>query len=244
MAFVDDELDATVSYEVDRHLTACPCCHAEAESIRAYDVRVREACRGGGASSAECAGARARLAAALAAVVAREGRRSRFVRASRRLGAVAALVLVVFGLVIGLMPGPAVADFATHHVLCLGMRKHWTFDRAELDSLCRAQTGGRGVIVSLEKAGYRLDEGAVCGVNGERFCHLVYRAEGRDPVSIFVGRQYAGWRGRLRDWERHDRDGPFEIVKFRCPAGTDYVMVGSPSQAELICEAVEPQIGR
>src|SRR5438552_4092743 len=124
MAFVDDELDAPASYEVDRHLAACSCCRAEAESIRAYDRRVREACCGASAKSPECEAARG------------------------------------------------------------------------------------------------------------------------DAVSVFVGRRLAGFVGRLRGADRSEQEGAFEVVKLRCPAGSEYVLVAPPGEAEEARAAVRPQIGR
>lgn len=245
MPFVDDELDAAASYEVDRHLAACPGCRAEAESIRSYDARLRGACRGEGAQGAACQAMRARLAAALDAEIARSTRRRSVGRLVRRGLAAAAVAVVAVGLVIGLLPGPAAADFAADHVACIQMRSSWVADPAMLAELCKAAAGAHARVVSLARSGYALRSGAMCEIDGRRFLHLVYAAPGREPVSIFVGRRLGGLAGRLRAVERRDKDGQFDVVRLRCPAGNDYVLVaGAGSPAEVLADAVKPQIGR
>jgi anti-sigma factor RsiW len=241
MAFVDDELDPGASYEVDRHLAACTCCRGEADSIRAYDVRVRGACQKG----ACCEELRGRMARALEGEIAEVGVRSARRRSvARRTAAMAAVALITAGLAIGLWPGPAAAAFVDDHVRCRDMDARWFLhDACALGALCHQEAGPRAVIVSLEGAGYKLKGGAICRIEGVPYVHLTYEAPGRPVVSIFVGRcGLGGLAGRLRGVQSEPVLG-FETVRMRCwRTGTEYVAIVPPGEAEILGTLAKAQV--
>ena len=46
----------------------------------------------------------------------------------------------------------------------------------------------------------------------------------------------------LRSSDSPEQTGGYEIVKVRCPTGTEYVVVASTGQAVALREVVRPQI--
>lgn len=240
MPFIDDELEVASSYEVDQHLSKCACCRAEAEAIRAYDARIKSACCSGAAAGAACEAVRARLLRALDECCEQERRSARRRSFYRRTAAVAAAALLAIGLVIGFLPGPASADFASDHTLCLQGRS-WLYDPGEIARLCQSKAGAHATVVCLAAAGYQLAEGAPCRIDGVEYTHLVYTAPGKDPVSIYVGRRLGGLAGRLRGDDR-SQAGPFEVVRIRCPAGTEYVTVVRAGEEPRVASLVRAQV--
>ena len=246
--YVDRELEPAVASELDAHLAACARCRSEVEAIRALEARVRRACYAAAGGAGPLRRLEGRLGAALDRAVAEErgqatARRAGPARILRRLAAVAALAFFVFGLLVGLSAGPASAAFVEEHLLCLRMRETWILEFQALQQTCRAHGGSGAILVSLEAAGYRLSRGAVCLVDGYSYVHLVYTGPGKEPLSIFVGRRFGGLAGFLREADRVDSEGEFEVVRLRCHAGVEYMLVAARGSSEVLRRLVRGQIG-
>jgi hypothetical protein len=234
--FVDDELEPARSFEVDRHIEACPRCRTEVEEIRALDLRVRDSCRAG--SETPCR-LRARLAGALDGQMVAGSRRRRIFRWTLEGAGVAAGLLLAAVLIIGFSAGPASASFVTKHVRCRGMSPG---DSALVEALCRNLAGAHAKVVCLERCGYKLTAVEDCRVENERYLHLFYDAPGKDRVSLFVGRRWLGLGGLFNSDEIAQVTEAHDVIRLRCPAGTEYVIVGDLGTCSPLCPVVEEQI--
>jgi hypothetical protein len=242
-AFVDDELEAQASYEVDRHLGLCARCRAEADGLRALDARLYEACRRNAkAAGAACEALRARVFGRIDREIASEARRRRLARGLRRAGALVAVFALAAALAIGLFPGPAAADFVAHHVVCCRkLRGDVVCEEVALRALCEAQGGAHARILCLGECGFGPPRALICTIDGAQYMHLVYERKGLEPISVFLRR--SGIAERLRG-ERSERRGDYEVVRVICPAGTEYVAVVSVAEAERVRGLIARQVGR
>ena len=193
--YLDDELDARDTLNVQRHLESCSACSHVLDGFMEQDRLLKEAAR---AAATDSCSVRLKILSAIRRET--QASRSRWVVpvAWRRVAAIVALATVTGLLLLkgGFLPGinenvyAAIAsDHADH--CSIGSRVGATTDRQELDRLS-ATYGKLNSTPDLSAFGYVDPFGRTCKVSGTVFLHLVYHRPDRQALSVFVRAHSSG----------------------------------------------------
>jgi anti-sigma factor (TIGR02949 family) len=209
-AFLDNELDAPLSIEVQRHMERCPECACEAETERAIRKRLARAVERG---SAESPGLEEVWSAALASTSPRRVRQRARPRAwaAAAVGVAATIALVFFGhrwiRLERASPKPGglaellVADF--EHFLNEGRPVQIaSADRGEVSQWLLGRTG-LAVSLPATKGHCKLTGARRCRLDGQPAAFASYEME-TNPACLVV---LAGGMGAVDNLERVSHDG-------------------------------------
>jgi anti-sigma factor RsiW len=179
--FHTGELLSAEAREVSTHLQSCPTCSLELAQQQAFDWLLREGVLADPVDSS-------RVDCNVRKMVAAESRvpLSRWSPMSRpgwTLGAAAAVAAVLLLTIFLLRTTPVYAAAARDHRVEIvdGQPRKWLTDREALANLASVQTVPEFI------AGYHLQRGRLCRLNGQIFLHLVYENNSRS-VSVFIRR--------------------------------------------------------
>jgi anti-sigma factor RsiW len=183
--FLSGELGAASAKAFNEHIQTCETCAAELERQVRLDALLREA-----VSSEEID------TSALDQRVRRQiASRRRLV--SMRWAALAATIaalLLIAALGSRHWAAPATpqicADAATDHLkeVTQGKPRKWLSDARAITELAERNGVPGSTVVALAPAGYHLDRGKLCRLDGRVFLHLVFAGEGRE-FSTFLRRE-------------------------------------------------------
>ncbi len=185
--YLSGELDAPSAREFEDHLRACTACGRELEEHKILDHALRAAILSG---EVDTTGVDDQVRQQIAFPQAPAVQPNRFLASKvRRLataGVAASLALAFLAYRVAFRPPIAIvySDAARHHEHLVDHRQ-WISGQAPLAQL--AQQGGMeaSVLMSLAPAGYRLEHGKLCRLDGRPFLHLVY-TNGANEVSVFL----------------------------------------------------------
>jgi len=137
----------------------------------------------------------------------RETSRRQYLRAAAAL-AVLAAGLAGYRQIHGNQSGFMAAAARDHRMeVAEGARRRWLTSGQELQPLLARYRISSGVVDGLVPAGFRLERGKQCGLNGERALHLVF-GDGTRAISVFV-------RNRAAEPVSMKSSGTEELVSFR-----------------------------
>jgi anti-sigma factor RsiW len=215
--YLDNELDATASLAVARHLEKCPACRAEADRLAEISTSLRESLRGGAhyAARAEVVNRRALEAIreslpapALRPTTGARGLRMAVwkpsIRRFPRTFAAAALIIVsaTVGLIFALAPGrenALLANVIAMHDACVG------WEGEELGNFCgerevrRLAEQYKVPFPDLASVNMRVESAHTCRIRGAAFIHFYFVGDGA-RISVFYSRREGV--ARMRDCER------------------------------------------
>ena len=185
--YLSGELDSPRAREFENHLRACPACGRELEEQRMLDHALRAAILAG---DLDTTGVDDQVRQQIAFPQAPAARPDRFralkVRWLAPAGVAASITLgfLIYRVPLRTPIATVYSDAARHHGH-LADHKQWISGQASLAQL--AQQGGMepSLLMSLAPAGYRLEHGKLCRLDGHPFLHLVY-ANGANEVSVFL----------------------------------------------------------
>lgn len=184
-----NELDADRSARVREHLNVCLVCAAEVAQARELDARLR------GAILAE---------PAFAGALEQRIRESIAPRSRRWIGIAAsfAAALVMAGIGYRVWTGPdractAAADDHQREVV-EGARRTWRSDAASIGELAERQGIAAAALSRLAPAGFQLERGKLCRLDGQIFLHLVY-SSGSEKLSVFLRQRDASAPADIRN---------------------------------------------
>lgn len=184
--YLTGELEPGRAEQVSAHLEACPSCAREIAQQRTFDSLLRRSVLAEPADSS-------RVERSVRQIIANESRR----RWLGVAGIAAALLLAALGTWVALRQRaiPVYAAAARDHRIEIvdGQPRQWFTDRTSIGSLARAQGVPDSAIDAMAPAGYRLEKGKVCRLDGQLFLHLVY-VNGAANFSIFLRRAGGGGR--------------------------------------------------
>jgi anti-sigma factor RsiW len=165
------------------HLAECRECAAEMERYRAMDGRVRDALSDLPDATAVQRAMHRRIG---------EGRLRRWALLVATAAA-AAVVAAVFTYQL-LRPEAVFADAALDHQaeVVEWQPRHWRTDPGEIEKL--AERYQLHDVASLAPAGYRLEYGKMCGLDGKPALHLVF-TNGSQELSVYVRSRLSGRNG-------------------------------------------------
>jgi anti-sigma factor RsiW len=180
--YLSGELDAPRAAPFAAHLKACPSCALEIERQRELDARLRE----GVLASEPATGA---LDSRIRQRISAE-RRSKTARWVLAAASVAAILLIV-GLGLRMLPTHeplrVCADAARDHrnEIVLRQPRTWIRDQSGIQAIAARLSLSPSAIPSFAAAGYHLERGKLCRLDGRAFLHLVY-SNGAGEFSFFV----------------------------------------------------------
>lgn len=186
--YLDSELDARSTLEVQQHLEACNRCARTLESLAEQDRHLKESARAESVSSADV---REKILAAIhhQSIATTRGRRT--FGDWRKVAAAAAIITLgaFLWLLGGLLPGRnqnVYAAIATDHVVC-SVDRHLGagITIQELNRLA-ASYGKLASLPDLSSFGYTDPRGRICRVKGLEFLHLVFYNSEHQPLSLFL----------------------------------------------------------
>jgi anti-sigma factor RsiW len=187
--YIDSELDARNTLDVQQHLDSCSACSRLLDAYLRQDETLKQVAR---AEVIESDAVRRRILTIVRNQTAETGSRWRMTPMWRRATAVAAMLVIAF-LVLwrgALMPGinqsvyaAAASDHAEHCSVDMVMGA--ITSKEELDKLCAAY-GKLGGTPDLSAFGYANPRGTICKLNGGDFLHLVFFNQQKQALSVFV----------------------------------------------------------
>jgi anti-sigma factor RsiW len=185
--YLAGELEAPSSREFENHLRACPACGRELEEQRMLDDALRAAILAG---EVDTTGVDNQVRQQIAFPQAPAAQPNRFRAPQARWLATAGvaasitLAFLVYRVTFRTQIATVYADAARHHGHLVD-HKQWISGQGPLAQL--AQQGGMeaSALMSLAPAGYRLEHGKLCRLDGRPFLHLVY-TNGVNEVSVFL----------------------------------------------------------
>lgn len=199
--YLSRELPAARLREFETHLERCRSCARELEQQASMDARLRAAV------GHEMPGTAALDRSIIRQIGIISARRQRFSR--QFIGAAAAIILLMAGSAWWAWHAMATAQGATPRLYTDAARDHqmevvqhqprrWRSGLAAMDALA-ARYGISGAALSaLGPAGYKLDHGKICGLEGRPVLHLVY-SNGAREVSLYLRRNDSKDRWNLRE---------------------------------------------
>lgn len=221
--YLSGELDGPARQAFDAHLAACPECELEIEAQALVDERLAAAI---GRESPDTA----RIAQLVRGRISASRSRRRWIA----MGAVAAGLLLAFGLTYGfwsrLVPAPRwYADAARDHraEVVDGQPRRWQSGATGIGAVAAQYGLSFAQASALAPAGYSLDRAKTCGIDGRRMLHLVF-TKGGQTYSVYLGPDtghVVGLRMVRRDGEQV---AGFETGSFRALV----VMTGPAAECE------------
>jgi anti-sigma factor RsiW len=174
--YLSGELDAARTAEFRGHLETCPACAAEVETMTQIDARLRDAIR---SEPADTGVLDARIRQSIAPL-------------SRRwigLAASLAAAVVIAGIAYRLSGAPerVCADAAFDHrrEVVDGQPRKWLSDESSIAALADRRGIAPAAVLQLASAGFHLDRGKLCRLDGRVYLHLVYSENG-SAVSVYL----------------------------------------------------------
>jgi hypothetical protein len=215
--YLDNELDATASLAVARHLEKCPACRAEADRLAEISTSLRESLRGGAdyAARAEVVNRRAlqsiresMMSSARPTTGARGLRMSGWkpsIRRFPRTFAAAALIVVsaTVGLIFALAPGrenALLANVIAMHDACVGWEGEELGNFRGEREVRRLAEQYNVPFPDLTSVNMRVESAHTCRIRGAAFIHFYFVGDGA-RISVFYSRREGV--ARMRDCERH-----------------------------------------
>ena len=185
--YLSGELDSPSAREFEDHLRACPACGRELEEHKILDDALRAAILSGEVDTTGVDD-QVRQQIAFPQAPAIEPRRflAPKVRRLATVGVAASLALAFLAYRVSFRPPIATvySDAARHHGHLVD-HKQWISGQAPLAQLAQQGRMEASVLMSLAPAGYRLEHGKLCRLDGRPFLHLVY-TNGANEVSVFL----------------------------------------------------------
>jgi len=186
--YMDNELDARSTLEVQRHIESCPGCSHLLETYLKQDQALKQSARSEMIDSN-------RVRENILAAIAKETRRPKIgwlLPAWKRVAVIA--ILAVSATFLFFQSGwlldikesvyaAVAADHADHCSIEAVMGA--ITDSQELNRLAAAY-GKMGATPDLSRFGYVNPRGRTCKVDGIEFLHLVYYNQDKQPLSLFV----------------------------------------------------------
>jgi anti-sigma factor RsiW len=187
--YLDNELDACNTLQVQRHLEHCPACSRLLELYSAQDHALKQSAR---LESVDSHHVRERILAAIGSQSDRVRLQRLFRPAWRRVAAIAAIVIIAMFLLLWgtFLPGidekvyaAVVADHADHCSIEVMMGA--ITDTSELNKLCVEYAGVKSA-PDLSAFGLGSPRGRICAVLDKKFLHLIYYDQEKHPLSVFA----------------------------------------------------------
>ncbi len=241
--FMDDELDARSTLEVQQHLESCTACRRLLEALLVQDQLLKQATCADKPNSSQL---RTRILAALQhqPVVTKRPKLTQLTWRRLTATAVAAIIIVLL-LLRGLwMPGQresvyaaSVSDHAMH--CSVEAMSQAITNPEELDQLA-TRYGRIGKIPDLSAFSYSAPRGRICELNGIKFLHVVYYHPTKQPLSLFLGPHSAQLSAEQLTVLRQDR----YLVSAASRSGVDLLVVSllDEQQALAIINALVAQL--
>ena len=241
--YMDNELDARDTLNVQQHLESCAPCSRLLDTYLRQDQTLRQFARSEAINSDAV---REKILEAIRDQSAETGSPWLMIPIWKRVTAIAAITIIAFLLLLraAFLPGmnesvyAAVAsDHANHCSIEMVMGA--ITNRDELDRLT-AVYGKLSATPNLSAFGYDNPRGTVCKVNGADFLHLVFYNEGKQALSIFL-------RPHSPDINEHQltllQEGGYQVASIS-RSGVDLLVVSSldEKQTSAIAEAVAAQL--
>lgn len=184
--YLDSELGARDTLEVQQHLAACSACSALLDWFFRQDELLRQSAR------TEAVGATDEIRARELILTKIHRQPLGFSRRALRAAAAVLIAVAVAGLLLrsgfltdnnSLVYAAIVADHVDH---CMADKLAAAeTDRTKLNRLV-ADYGGLKAVPDLLAFGYGIPRGKVCAVNGSPVLHLVYHDSLQQPLSLFL----------------------------------------------------------
>ena len=177
--YLSGEIEAPSRELLESHVDVCPPCRRELDAQRELDGELRRAML---AEALPTAGLVARFRGEIAP-------RRRWVRwgvAAAVLIGVLAGGLTYWRAAVRPMADVYAAALRDHHrELIEKQPRRWMDDLASIENLALEQGVAARMLAQLAPAGYRLEHGKLCRLNGRAYLHLVYESRG-EQVSLFL----------------------------------------------------------
>jgi anti-sigma factor RsiW len=183
--YLSGELDASRSDAFAAHLRECPACALEVEQEIEQDARLREEVLAGDVGSG---GLHDRVRQRISAD--RRRKAARRVLAAAGVAAMLLIALIVLRFRPMHAPARVCADAARDHrfEIVLDHPRTWIRDPSGIQGLAARLSLAPSAIPSFASAGYHLERGKLCLLDGRAFLHLVY-SNGSAEFSFFVRMQ-------------------------------------------------------
>lgn len=185
--YLSGELDLPCAREFENHVGVCPVCGRELEQQTMLDDALRAAML---SSEIDTSGIDDKVRQQIAFPQAPSAPPNRFralkVRwlATAGVAASLALAFLAYRIPFRTQIATVYADAARHHGH-LADHKQWISAQASLTQLAQQGRMGASVLMSMAPAGYRLEHGKLCRLDGRPFLRLVY-TKGANQVSVFL----------------------------------------------------------
>ncbi len=189
--FLSRELDSARTGELRKHLENCRSCAAEIDQLRQIDVRVRDAVF---SESVDASQIEDNVRQAIAAPS------RRWMGAAASIAA--AIVIGGIGFRLWSAPNRTCVEAAGDHKaeVVNGARRTWRADPASIAELADRQGISYAAVARLSGAGFDLERGKLCRLDGRIYLHLVY-SNGAEKVSVFLRQRDSGSANPIRTAE-------------------------------------------
>jgi anti-sigma factor RsiW len=241
--YMDSELDARNTLDVQQHLESCVACSRLLDAYLRQDQTLKQVARSEAINSDAV---RERIRGVIRNQF--SGRRSRWqtIAIWRRVIALAAMTIIAVLLLLrgALLPGlneSVYAAVASDHAAHCSIEKVMgaITSRDELDRL-GAVYGKLSATPDLSVFGFNNPRGTICKVRGTDFFHLVFYNQEEQGLSVFV-------RPHSQDIDEHRltllQEGGYQVVSVS-RSGVDLLVVSSPDEKQVsaIAEAIAAQL--
>lgn len=215
--YLSGELDAARLAEMQSHLETCPACAAEMTRQRGVDTRIREAVL---AEATDSGALDSRIRKSIAF------RRWRPVA----VGIAAALVVAFAGSMVwnSIRVTRVYSDAARdHHREVVDRQpRAWISDPSTLEALAAHQGLLPSTLTKLARAGYTMERGKLCRLDGRVYLHMVYARNGQD-FSVFLRQSGEPFSDKLRDSDQ----GQDHLASFQTDLVAGMVVTDQSSEA-------------
>ncbi|HXG66346.1 MAG TPA: anti-sigma factor [Blastocatellia bacterium] len=245
--YLDSELDARNTLEMQRHLESCPACVSLLNQFSRMDHALREVARSETSDNSQM---RKEILTAIRKHPPETGKRWRPHPVLRRVAAVA---LVAIAAALLLLRGDSglsdkvYADAASDHAAHCTLDKltRAVSDPAEMDQLVAAY-GQLQKMPDLSAFGYSEPRAKVCSLDGARALHIVYQGQGKQPLSLFlrpVAAQSVAERLGIARKDGYQMKDGYQVASVS-KAGVDLLVVSSieEQQIQAIAQSVAAQM--
>ncbi len=183
--YLSGELDSTQAAEFAAHLESCASCAAEVGQQRELDAQLREGVMGEGGTAEKIDAAELSVRIHESVGDARRIQRGKWIA----VASVAAILLVTIGgyRLFSSRDAALCVDAADDHrtEVVEHQRRTWLTDPSAIDRLAARRGLESVTLAALAPAGYHLDRGKLCRLDGRVFLHLVY-SDGSHEFSFFL----------------------------------------------------------